>query len=803
MLFFILVYNDMLGFFARQKYRGGLSVKGSHAFIDFIKRYRSLYKSGAYLKKTLLSYLVIAVIIFSLFAQAVIAIINKSYNDNLIQINRNALEQESVVSSAILKNLYDFFYSQFESNSDLIDLMYNPRYDAESSVKSNLVIKELMSYNSLVKSCYIVNFSGKYVCSSCDSCKSFQNFFDPGIVTLIQNKKNGTPLIYVPRKVPATSVPKRDAESLLSLVFGDKEGGALVVNIDQMSFMNMVNQGQQSADLHTVILNSYGDVISSPLQNAGESLKAISGYGQDWSRSNLYRTLQTRQDDAGSFEYSLNGSKQIVTYRRGGDYNFVFITLTTLHLFDKKNIPLVNTSFCFILFIVLCVFVSLIFSWLQYQPVLKLQDNVSKYEPGAAEKTSDEFSYLTKSFEQMHKQCGDLNKGYRDILKFQKSKQLRKILTSGTLAASATQSAFERLNIMLNGPYLAVCILQIDCCGSSGFPDENDVSLMQYALMNISMELLEKDFYPEYVETGGKECTFIVNLEEEGLERLSIVLTKISKVITQYLEFEISCGVGSSVNTVEDIARSFNEARAALFYRSQNQPVCCYADLRFIDREKQAYPAETEKKLIDSLKGPSKKQFSETLDSFFDLIGHYNHDKVLFSVLKLMTEIEKAEIACGVSDSDLMYFDSLFSTQRPLSAFRQDIRGRCLQFMDLYAEIKSNRNDRNELIVRVKEIVAKNLQDEGLSVKGIARQIHISVNYLRSIFKEGTGESLSSYINEMKLSKICIMLSESTQPVGQISDQFGFASRNYFHVFFKKHVGMTPEQYRRTHWKAM
>lgn len=39
---------------------------------------------------------------------------------------------------------------------------------------------------------------------------------------------------------------------------------------------------------------------------------------------------------------------------------------------------------------------------------------------------------------------------------------------------------------------------------------------------------------------------------------------------------------------------------------------------------------------------------------------------------------------------------------------------------------------------------------------------------------------------------------------GQIKhyDQFGFASRNYFHVFFKKHIGMTPEQYRHTHWKA-
>lgn len=209
-----------------------------------------------------------------------------------------------------------------------------------------------------------------------------------------------------------------------------------------------------------------------------------------------------------------------------------------------------------------------------------------------------------------------------------------------------------------------------------------------------------------------------------------------------------------------------------------------------------------EKKLIDSLKGLSRKQLAEALDAFFGKIKHYSYEKVLFSILKLMTEIEKLEISCGVSDSDVMHFDSMFSTKRPLIVFRQMIRDKCFSFMDLYAEIKSNRNDRKELILQVKDIVGKNLRDEGLSVKGIAQQIHISVNYLRSIFKEETGESLSSYISRMKLSEICVMLSQSTQSVGHISDQFGFSSRNYFHVFFKKHIGMTPEQYRHTHWKA-
>ncbi len=40
------------------------------------------------------------------------------------------------------------------------------------------------------------------------------------------------------------------------------------------------------------------------------------------------------------------------------------------------------------------------------------------------------------------------------------------------------------------------------------------------------------------------------------------------------------------------------------------------------------------------------------------------------------------------------------------------------------------------------------------------------------------------------------LLAETTEPVGRIARQSGFNSTNQFYVTFRKHVGMSPSDYR-------
>ena len=94
------------------------------------------------------------------------------------------------------------------------------------------------------------------------------------------------------------------------------------------------------------------------------------------------------------------------------------------------------------------------------------------------------------------------------------------------------------------------------------------------------------------------------------------------------------------------------------------------------------------------------------------------------------------------------------------------------------------------------QFVDEHLYDANLSVSLIAKEVHLSVNYLRSVFKESTGGSLSGYITGRKLDLICKLLKETDMPIQEISDKLGFTTSNYFFTFFKKQKGVTPTQYR-------
>ena len=62
---------------------------------------------------------------------------------------------------------------------------------------------------------------------------------------------------------------------------------------------------------------------------------------------------------------------------------------------------------------------------------------------------------------------------------------------------------------------------------------------------------------------------------------------------------------------------------------------------------------------------------------------------------------------------------------------------------------------------------------------------------------QNTGDSLSNYIIQKKLELICHLLADTNTSLQDISDQLGFSTKNYFFTFFKKHMGTTPNEYRK------
>lgn len=78
-----------------------------------------------------------------------------------------------------------------------------------------------------------------------------------------------------------------------------------------------------------------------------------------------------------------------------------------------------------------------------------------------------------------------------------------------------------------------------------------------------------------------------------------------------------------------------------------------------------------------------------------------------------------------------------------------------------------------------------------------AKAMGLTPNYLSSMVKTCSGRSASRWINEYTVNEAKLRLRFSDMSVQQIASLLGFPSQSAFGKFFKQHVGMNPNQFRR------
>lgn len=84
-----------------------------------------------------------------------------------------------------------------------------------------------------------------------------------------------------------------------------------------------------------------------------------------------------------------------------------------------------------------------------------------------------------------------------------------------------------------------------------------------------------------------------------------------------------------------------------------------------------------------------------------------------------------------------------------------------------------------------------------LHIKDYAEMQQLHENYLSTVLKEKTGKTAGQLIAEKTLSTAKILIQDSQYTMKEIAFMLGFSYTSYFSIFFKKHTGMTPLDYRK------
>ena len=84
-----------------------------------------------------------------------------------------------------------------------------------------------------------------------------------------------------------------------------------------------------------------------------------------------------------------------------------------------------------------------------------------------------------------------------------------------------------------------------------------------------------------------------------------------------------------------------------------------------------------------------------------------------------------------------------------------------------------------------------------LKLESIAPLFGYNSSYLGKLFSQKTGDSFNYYLDKVRIEHSKELLVNSDMKVYEIATKVGYKNVDYFHLKFKRHMNMTPAEYRK------
>jgi len=119
---------------------------------------------------------------------------------------------------------------------------------------------------------------------------------------------------------------------------------------------------------------------------------------------------------------------------------------------------------------------------------------------------------------------------------------------------------------------------------------------------------------------------------------------------------------------------------------------------------------------------------------------------------------------------------------------------RCSERLQRDMELETEEN-RLSVVGKVRTYIEENLHRD-VSLQAIADHVHLHPVYLSKIYKTETQEGLSDYLYRLRMEKAAYLLKQTNRKIYEITADLGYQNPQYFSKLFRKHFGVTPQEYR-------
>jgi two-component system response regulator YesN len=291
-------------------------------------------------------------------------------------------------------------------------------------------------------------------------------------------------------------------------------------------------------------------------------------------------------------------------------------------------------------------------------------------------------------------------------------------------------------------------------------------------LLDAGRPSLNKQFWIELVAVIGEKLQFTVTM---------VINEKHDELINIHLLYE---------QTKNALNERFYAGSGTVIY-SGHIPAHFYSD---------QIPPFQEYKLFEALLQLDKNQMIRIIEDYFTKLVHLRiRKKVICDLLvRLIDRLNE------LVRTNSMEMESFIETRADLyhSIYECDvlngIESIVMQvFSNMMELVKDRFTDKNlKTVQQVREIIEHTYHKQ-ITISNLSRQVYLSPNYMRSIFKEKTGTTIHEYLTKIRLEKAKELLGDASLKVHDIALKVGYESSSYFCSLFLKSQGVTPNEYRK------
>ncbi len=184
----------------------------------------------------------------------------------------------------------------------------------------------------------------------------------------------------------------------------------------------------------------------------------------------------------------------------------------------------------------------------------------------------------------------------------------------------------------------------------------------------------------------------------------------------------------------------------------------------------------------------SDKKMEEIMDSLLNL------QHIISEELGIETSIGIGTIVNNLDSIKFSQRYSIHAVQNALNSGDSQI----VSYSDIENSKVAASLNKDNIADRIQEYVDKNFTRKDFSVDEIKDEIQLSLSYIRQIFKEEKGITLNDYILNLRIELSKTLLISTDKTAKDIAEDVGYYDNRYFYTLFKKKVGMTTDEFRKS-----